>query len=195
MKRQIQKIPRQPESLAYMAGLIDGEGYISVLKIKRPLAKHHGVSDFRTMLVVKMCDPQAVEWIHRTFGGTKSFYEASEFRTGGYWRWTAEGNNAAAILKAIYPYLRVKKRLAALFFKFRKIATQGAWKRDSHRYKLLEELCHKVRQANRRGPHSGAVETAHPAPNNGVKIQSELSREVESGFGNEPAPLGISGVT
>lgn len=195
MKRQIQKIPRQPESLAYMAGLIDGEGYVSVLKIKRPLAKHSGVSDFRTMLVVKMCDPQAIKWIHRTFGGTKAFYEAKELRSGGYWKWTADGDNAAAILKAVYPYLRVKKRLAALAFKFRKIATQAAWKKDSHRYKLLEELCRKVREANFRGPSSGAVETARPAPNNGVKIQSELSREVESGFGNEPAPLEISGVT
>jgi len=78
------------------------------------------------------------------------------------------------VLKNIYPFLITKKRQAALFFKFREVCKQTAWKRGAHRTELRDKLIAAIRSLN-----YGAVETAREAGDNSEMIQSELCGDAQ----------------
>jgi hypothetical protein len=90
-----------PIDLAYIAGIIDGEGYIGVYGGKQ---KKHVLT-----VGVKMCDPEAIGAIVDAFGGTNSGYE-NEFAY--VFRWVVQTGRAYEFLKAIRPYLKVKAEQA-----------------------------------------------------------------------------------
>lgn len=85
--------------LAYIAGVLDGEGYIGVYG-----EKHHVLT-----VGVKMCDPEAIGAIVDAFGGTNSGYE-NQFAY--VFRWIVANRRAYDFLKAIRPFLRVKAEQA-----------------------------------------------------------------------------------
>ena len=49
---------------AYMAGLIDGEGYVGVTSVERA-----GALQYRSDLRLEMTDSLAMRWVADTFGG------------------------------------------------------------------------------------------------------------------------------
>ena len=160
--------PRQPVELSYLAGLIDGEGYVS-MTFSNQRSKFPGVSKFRLALVINMVEPQALEWAHRLWGGSLKSYEhkkAPRKKWRSFWRWILEGEDAADVLRDVLPFVRVKNRQIALFFKAIEIKKQARWKRDSHRHNLLCGIVEEMRVLTNRGRKPGAVETVRLAPVN-----------------------------
>ena len=89
---------------AYLAGIIDGEGTITVWS---------GRYDHRTVTVaVVMCDKEAVEMFHREFGGCLFYVEKNNPKWKNSWRWAIKSQKAKPVLEAALPYLRIKARQA-----------------------------------------------------------------------------------
>ena len=102
---------------AYIAGIIDGEGCIMILKIARGKNVSHYLKIF-----VKMTHRQTIEWLHGKIGG--KFY-TYHHNNGKNWKDCFECNiptrTVVDLLKLIYPYLITKKKQAALALEFGKI--------------------------------------------------------------------------
>lgn len=99
---------------AYLAGLIDGEGTITLIKHK----KGDWQPIFNASISIGMTVKDSIELFHQTFGG--SLYE--EKRRGGHktmYRCRITGNKSVPpVLKILLPYLRVKKAQAVAILAF-----------------------------------------------------------------------------
>ena len=97
--------------IAYLAGLIDGEGSIYYRKTKqrrntRPGKPIHNVTVIR--LEIAMTDKETVEWCHTTFK-CGSFGER-KVKPGmkRQWRWRVSHRDALEIALAVWPYMKNK---------------------------------------------------------------------------------------
>jgi len=191
--KSAQKIPSQltETERAYFAGLFDGEGYVSIRTqqgsaeeaIERAAKSGFGACRFGLVIGVTMTDRPVIMWLHEKLGGSAIIESktADHPRWNKAWHWRALGENATIILKQIYPYLRVKKRKAALAFKFQEVKKQARYRKDTHRIHLLEEMYLEMKDLNTRGRRSGGVETERLAPvPSGMKFQSDLNGDVEN---------------
>jgi hypothetical protein len=97
--------------IAYLAGIIDGEGSIALVPNNRG-------KNLQPRIVVAMSTKQPVKWIHKTFGGCyrKRWMEITPPRIGnsGYrYTWGVYNKDGViAILEACMPYLKTKRRKA-----------------------------------------------------------------------------------
>ena len=151
-------------SASYFAGLFDGEGYITV---SVPRQRNTAV------LVVGLgsTDFSVLGEIHRAFGGCLTGIRLSSRvsrRLSREWKVTNDG--AADFLKIVFPYLRIKKRQAALAFKFRKVMSQTFRSKDVYRRDLLKRLAREIQSLNR--GMLPDVETVKGTPANPEKSQS-----------------------
>ncbi len=119
---------------AYIAGLIDGEGCISV-EIKRGI---HQLS-----IIVGMTDANALHVIATRFGNNvRGPYNSMRFGTRPIYNWSASGGKAVEMLETLLPYLVVKRSQAELALTF-PLGTSGtpttdvAWNRREH---IAQEL-------------------------------------------------------
>lgn len=94
--------------LAYMAGLVDGEGCVGVHLRKR--------GDMLTVLNVANTDPNLMSWIQERFGGR--IYIHKRHKDKPRWKvclsWRVVNLQARSILKVLIPFLTIKKERAEL---------------------------------------------------------------------------------
>jgi len=104
--------------LAYVAGIIDGEGSINLCKHMNNIVLHVSVSNTNEWLL---------QWLKFGFGG--SFYpaDATDLRNQ-CWQWALSGKKAVEFLRLVYPYLQLKKPQADLAFKFQAGKTRERWR-------------------------------------------------------------------
>ena len=96
-------------TLAYLAGLIDGEGTITVTYHTPRKGKHK----YLTLWVkVANTDARMTEWIKSALSGWITVYHRPPYKICYVWGDT--GQRAASILRAVYPYLITKKEQAKL---------------------------------------------------------------------------------
>lgn len=124
--------------LAYLAGLVDGEGSIIIHKYKQQLYKSRGNgkrSDDKTPrfvvdLRVAMSDSVAIYWIKDKFGGSVTRVEdkrKTQYRPMYYW--TTRANKASDLLKILLPYLKTKRPQAFLCIAFQdNLIKKTGWK-------------------------------------------------------------------
>jgi len=191
--KNAQTIPSQltETERAYFAGLFDGEGYVSIRTqqgsaeqaIERAIKSGFGACQFGLVIGVTMTDKPSIDLLHEKLGGGAVIDSktANHPRWNKAWHWRALGDTAIAVLKQLYPFLRVKKKKAALAFKFQEVKKQARYRKDTHRRHLLEEMYLEMKDLNVRGRRSGGVETERltPAPS-GMKFQSELDSDAEN---------------
>lgn len=92
-----------------LAVLIDTEGCIYAPSVTR----RSGKIGYQLMVHFSMGDPAWIEWAHQQFGGRVNYFRKG-VHNRQFYRWVITTNKAIPILKAIMPYLKVKKRQAAL---------------------------------------------------------------------------------
>lgn len=106
-----------------MAGLIDGEGCLSISKQNRKDRKN---PTFRTSITVSNTDRRLVDIFHEYFGGV--IYETKDNRISKGWAnsftWHCSIGNSAIFLKAIIPYLIAKKQQAILILEFQEMQSR-----------------------------------------------------------------------
>ena len=94
------KIPESEVDLAYMAGIVDGEGCIH--------ARQNRPSTY-LCLQIQMCSDVVLHWVSSKFGGT--IYSTPSYNTNHQHKylWRVNGKALGPLLVALQPYLKEKK--------------------------------------------------------------------------------------
>ena len=112
--------PRQGLQLAYLAGLMDGEGTIRIDKVKSKKAlkiMNKRSPNYSAHLSLGSVDEIIPKMFHVQFGGSLRVECVSGKRP--MFRWYIRGNrNALQALKMLLPYLVIKKRNALEVIRF-----------------------------------------------------------------------------
>jgi len=96
--------------LAYVAGLIDGEGCITTSR----QANKSGSVYHTIILHVEMADREPLEFAQTTLGG-KIYHRGIRSNWGKpHWCWRASGEEVTRIIKPLLPYLILKRPQAVI---------------------------------------------------------------------------------
>ena len=131
--------------LAYIAGIIDGEGYIFAPCYKYGDKQHYGVT-----VGLEMADEIIPRWIQSCFGGKvyRREYQNTKFKP--IFIWHCPRSVAEHFLHSIYPYLILKKPHAEVAFRI--WASKPAWKWSTSSSRAIQEAeAILMRQLNRKG--------------------------------------------
>lgn len=136
---------------SYLAGLIDGEGYIGILQVKKG-NKKDWFSNRELMLVptIKVCmtNKEIITWLKNSFGGTLEVRKAHGNARKSY-GWALKKQVAIDFIKKIYPYLMVKRQQAEHILRFPSHIV-GLPMTDEV-YNKRVELSNSIRTLNQRG--------------------------------------------
>lgn len=135
--------------LAYVAGIVDGEGCITVTQGSMCNDGHKRHDLF---VCVWNNNKELINWLQSQMGGSSYGRNQGGNRKDNYcWRLTSK--KALRFLLLLYPYLRVKKPQAKIGIEFQKqrkiygrnhLKTNEAWERE-------EKLFLQIKQLNQRG--------------------------------------------
>lgn len=123
------------EDLAYMAGIVDGEGSIVLTRKYR-----NGMPI--PVLAVDSTDPELLDWIKETFGGsikTKKKYAAHHRQA---YTWTLTRRQALGLLEKLLPFLKLHRKRARveLLLECYLAATPRNGKYTAHHLALHDEM-------------------------------------------------------
>lgn len=99
------KTPISSENTAYVAGLIDGEGYICGFVRKRDRSNHCGVR-------IGSTDRCLIEWLSETIGGGTCMGSKTPAGKPFYYWYVQSQPGCEALLTACMPHLVIKKAQA-----------------------------------------------------------------------------------
>lgn len=116
-------IPDHPGVLGYLAGLLDGEGTVTVKKSRGPGA----VNDCWIPEVhISNTNVAALRWIADTLQVGKVYAsKPGDDKWQIVYFWRTGGSNAISLLEALYPYLRIKRLHADALFTLRGLRRDG----------------------------------------------------------------------
>jgi hypothetical protein len=130
-KMCIEKLSKASETdIAYMAGLIDGEGTISLTPTK-------GTHRFRPFVEITNTDPLMIEWLHRYFWQKVRKGETDLHRP--VFKVHLTGYGITPFLERIKPYLTAKKIQCFLLMAFINLRQNQNWK-DSPSTEMLDTI-------------------------------------------------------
>ncbi len=104
--------------IAYLAGFFDGEGGINVHR-RRYVKKLGGESIYYILRVdVANTDKQNIYRLKDLFGGCITLRKKQDQANQAVWAWQITTKKAQDFLRAVYPYLRVKRKQAETAMQF-----------------------------------------------------------------------------
>lgn len=106
-------------TLSYAAGIVDGEGCITLSKCKKKNSKN--CLKYKMTVVVSMCNPKVPEFLHNNFGGALNTYKWSGPKSNvrlPIHIWQIHTQMAGWFLKIILPFLLIKKEQAKLAIEY-----------------------------------------------------------------------------
>jgi len=112
-KKQFTPVPSSLEDIAYIAGLFDGEGWITINH-----NKINGWSHYQLMVGINMTDPRALRMVAARFGGFFKLQERKKETHRPLHSWVVGSQMAFDFLRKVYPFLRVKGDEATLAMAF-----------------------------------------------------------------------------
>lgn len=150
-------------NLAYLAGILDGEGCITLAKVYRKDNRNKNpkfVEECWGQVCIAWTDKKEqkeyLEELKKEFGGYYALFKSRAINGKGndfvYWRLVS--NKSAEFLKLVIPYLRVKKRQAEIVIRMHelKLANRGKHKEPSLKeMNDRQELIKEIRLLNKRG--------------------------------------------
>jgi len=135
--------------LAYLAGIIDGEGCITIKVQKKPRQNR---LTYEVQIMVANTNLKLMDWLKERFDG--NYYtinkKSQRHKTGYLWHFH---KNKEEVLKKILPYLVFKNEQAELALKVLEIKKEGYYKREPNNEfsNRLEEVKQKMHVLNKRG--------------------------------------------
>lgn len=126
---------------AYMAGMLDGEGYIGLSKFGGDSSKKYNQKwTYKARVIISNCNLDLLKWIQKNFGGYLSKkikgvndYQGYNLQIGYHDKW----------LPKVIPYMVGKKKKAELLMEAGKLLNQRKKKTNQARelnLKRLEEI-------------------------------------------------------
>jgi hypothetical protein len=140
-----------PVQLAYLAGLLDGEGCITACKRGRTLKT--GTPQYEVVVSIGMVDQTAILWALQTtgLGSIRSFDNG---RYNKNWsvchQWQVYSRDAAALLERVLPYLQIKRRQAELLIELTALKRRST-SRGQFEPERQAAIITSLRVANKRG--------------------------------------------
>lgn len=120
--------------IRYVAGIIDGEGYVSIdrnAKLGR---------SFVGKIVVQMASSILPRLLQRNFGGNYRTYKRLNPNQSDAHTWCLNGTQTLPFIKKILPYLILKKKQAVLVQKLYESKDKRAVRTHPTEYRLRHEL-------------------------------------------------------
>ena len=108
------------EVLAYVAGLFDGEGSITIGK-SNPATYNTLRSPSHWLQVgITNTNKNLIDWLCNTFGGhiSNNSHCPSRKKQRPCWAWRKNSNEAAFFLKSIFPFSKIKQEQMKLAIEF-----------------------------------------------------------------------------
>jgi hypothetical protein len=109
------------EQLAYLAGIIDGEGSIYIGNFSSN--PKTGTKYYQTNIEITNCDKNLMDWLINTFGARIYEYTKKQMPKNStretYYRWIATGERVTHLIDVLMPYFIVKKQQAEIMKKMR----------------------------------------------------------------------------
>lgn len=104
-------MPRTPTDLelAYLAGMIDADGYITIQRRRREGKVYFGV---KVGIAGTRREPH--DLAAELFGGSVNAYSAKKRKHRPQFQWSRFGADAAEVITLIRPYLRIKREQARI---------------------------------------------------------------------------------
>lgn len=148
--------------LAYLAGIIDGEGTISICDKRVMKRKSQGIRktnkvyrariNFSTSVSVANTDPRIIDWLIQNFGGSMSHSKRQEENWRPKITWIMKTTEMVNILTQIVPYLVLKKEQAILMIEARKTfdSNQKQELTSDEVYNRRLEIAQLIRDHNKR---------------------------------------------
>jgi hypothetical protein len=169
---------------SYLAGLIDGEGCISIAhriqegekltRIHKTRANTNPYKMFSLRICITNTYVPLMKWLIANFGGV--YYqkrEASEKHKASY-EWRPKGRaNVEKMLLGILPYMVIKKEQTQIALEYTRMTIDGERNPDKR-----EQLYLRLKNLNQKG--ISVTTNTLDGPCNGLMIESELAREAES---------------
>lgn len=130
-----QKLKQSQIDLAYTAGIVDGEGCITIQK-----------GEMSTIICkVTNTNQSLVEWLKNEYGGSvqKGFSKNKNAKPA--YGWYIKSKKAAVFLYLLVPYLRMKKEQAEICLELRRLSF------DKECVEHCSELVARLKELNKRG--------------------------------------------
>lgn len=144
---------------AYIAGFIDGEGYVAL--------EHHkgcGAALYRPVIKVGNTKKETIVWLYKSFGGSYTVDKRNNPKHKDCHTWVFSGKKLEPFIRKILPYLRQKRPQAELLLRriklYDKIGDESikhiphsGWN-FKYKQKYIDEmisLYKEVRALNKRG--------------------------------------------
>ncbi len=133
------------DTLAYAAGVLDGDGYFSVIKGRNPRYDH---PYYQAKIGVKQLWPgQALRFLARTLGG-KVVREPQRPGLRPIGRWERYDRGAKLAIKQLLPYLQVKREQAVLLLELQELKGNRRGEPEL-RFSSMERIRQRVLSLNR----------------------------------------------
>lgn len=118
--------------IAYLAGLIDGEGYIGIKKSAAYACQGLATPGYHARIQVRMVNEEAIRFLSESLGGW--YYREKPHCNNGRPLYCYQSSDKAAetTLRLILPYLRVKRASAETVLELRDLQSEGR----KHRTKI-----------------------------------------------------------
>ncbi len=141
---------------AYIAGFIDGEGYVA-------LEHHRGLSasHYRPVIKIANTNKEIIDWFKESFGGTFETRVPKNKKHKVSYVWVYSGKKLEPFIRKILPYLRQKKPQAEIILKriryYDKIGLDDKtikgwnWKYKQEYIDEMKDLYDQTRRLNKRG--------------------------------------------
>jgi hypothetical protein len=134
--------------LAYLAGVIDSDGYISTTR-----GEHSGVMYSGAKVGISGTRRQPHDLAASLFGGKVYRYEPKNPRYRTQYQWTRSGMAAATVIEAVLPYLRIKREQARLALHLQEQVLLGTWLWPWDLADSIAEIHTEVRMLNQSRRH------------------------------------------
>ena len=122
-----EKIIYNPLKLAYLAGIVDGEGSICIYRVNPAKYNRYQNPSFRGVLNISNTKKELFDWIEKQFSNLnkskkhrRSIFKKNSTHERWIYEWVVQGHRVIDICTQILPYLVIKKRQAELMIEFRK---------------------------------------------------------------------------
>jgi len=116
--------------LAWAAGIIDGEGCISIIRVPASAQDRCVVDRFVLHLKVTMGHKETIDLLHRIFNaGSVQSHQPKTDRTNASYSWICQSRQAQLVLRLSSHYFVTKAKEAKVALEFMKLplAKRGGW--------------------------------------------------------------------
>jgi hypothetical protein len=125
---------------AYLAALIDGEGYVGC---------QNAQGGWRVSLEISMTHRETIDWLKEMFGGNIYTPSVPKPNAKQYWKWQITAGVMREILPRTFPYHITKKHQVELMIEI--VSITGKYSREAAEVARKELLCLELKGLNRRG--------------------------------------------